>query len=96
MAVSFDKSVSGKMFTAGFHTAFFQTFLKGEGKAGDRFGIAVETAVADDGAVSPVQIQDGSEGQVDAAGGKFGCQNPAYLPGCGFGGGRAVFVPNLP
>ncbi|CWQ03706.1 Uncharacterised protein [Neisseria meningitidis] len=56
MAVSFDKSVSGKMFAAGFHTAFCQTFLKGEGEVGDRFGIVVETAVADDGAVSPVQI----------------------------------------
>ena len=53
--------------------------MKGEGKAGYGFGVTVETAVADDGAVSPVQIQDGREGQVDAAGGAGSIKERAQL-----------------
>ena len=57
MAVAFDKAVAGEVFAARFHAAFVQTFLQGKGKLGNDVGVAVETAVADDGALTPVQIQ---------------------------------------
>ena len=57
MAVTFDKAVAGEVFTTRFHAAFVQAFLQGKGKLGNDVGVAVETAVADDGALTPVQIQ---------------------------------------
>jgi len=77
MAVAFDESVSGKMFAAGFHAAPVQTFLQGKGKLSHGVGVAVETAVADDGACSPVEVEDGREGEVYAAGGQLRRPYPA-------------------
>ena len=57
MAVAFDKAVAGEVFAARFHATFVQAFLQGKGKLGHDVGVAVETAVADDGALTPVQIQ---------------------------------------
>ena len=57
MAVAFDKAVAGEVFAARFHAAFVQAFLQGKGKLSHDVGVAVETAVADDGALTPVQIQ---------------------------------------
>ena len=54
----------------------------------------VETAVADNGALPPIQIQHGGKRQVDAAGGKFGSQHPADLFGLCLGRIGALFVPN--
>ena len=62
MAVAFDKAVAGEVFAARFHAAFVQAFLKGKGKLGHDVGVAVETAVADDGTLTPVQIQYRREG----------------------------------
>ena len=62
MAVAFDKAVAGEVFTARFHAAFVQAFLQGKGKLGHDVGVAVETAVADNGTLTPVQIQYRCEG----------------------------------
>ena len=62
MAVAFDKAMAGEVFAARFHAAFVQSFLQGKGKLGNDVGVAVETAVADDGALPPVQIQNRREG----------------------------------
>ena len=96
MAVAFDESVSGEVFAAGFHAASVQTFLQGKGKLGHGVGVAVEAAVADDGACSPIEVEDGREGEVYAAGGQFRRQYPADLLGFFFGGGFAFGIPNLP
>ena len=93
MAVAFDKSVSGEMFAAGFHAASVQTFLQGKGKLGHGVGISVEAAVADDGACSPIKVEDGCEGEVYAAGGQLRRQYPADLLGFFFGGGFAFGIP---
>ena len=61
VAVAFHKSVSGEVFAARFHAAAVQAALQGECQFGDDIGAAVEAAVADDGALPPVQIQHGRE-----------------------------------
>ena len=96
MAVAFDESVSGEMFAARFHAASVQTFLQGKGELGYGVGVAVEAAVANDGACSPIEVEDGREGEVYAAGSQFRRQYPADLLGFFFGGGFAFDIPNLP
>ena len=54
----------------------------------------VEAAVADDGAFAPIEVEDGGEGEVDAAGGQFGGEDVSDALGATLGFGGTLFVPD--
>ena len=59
----------------------FRPFCRARASLGHGVGISVEAAVADDGACSPIKVEDGCEGEVYAAGGQLRRQYPADLLG---------------
>ena len=95
MAVAADEAVAGKMFAAGFHAAAVQAALQCQRQFNHHVRIFVEAAVADNGAISPVQIQYRCKRQIDAAGGQFGSQHPTDRFRPFFGGFRPLSVPHF-
>ena len=82
------------MFAAALHAAPVESALQRQCQRGNGVGLAVEAAVADYGALPPIQIQHRRKRQIHAAGAQFCRQHPAHLFRRRFCRRLALFFPN--
>ena len=71
VAVTGNKAVAGEVFAAALHAAPVEPALQRQCQRGNSIGLAMETAIADHGALPPIQIQHRRKRQIHAAGAQF-------------------------